>query len=243
MLTYSYDALGYRATNNGPNWNVVTVYDRGGRLLYEASAVSPGSDVIFKSGFERPIAPETSTKYVYLNRHLVAQVDTNGTLIRTQYVHSDALGTSLARTDESRNIIGTSTRLAYGGLFASTGAGDEVGPTFAGHYVDDTGLVYMQQRYYDPQLRRFISSDPVQPDTDTGFSFNRYAYADNSPYKNIDPDGREAACVTANVDCFGRSADQQQFGAEVAGAVGEALETVDREVLGPMGPYGLPEKV
>lgn len=38
-----------------------------------------------------------------------------------------------------------------------------------------------------------MSIDPVTTDTDTGGSFNRYASANNSPYKYIDPDGRDAA--------------------------------------------------
>ena len=48
----------------------------------------------------------------------------------------------------------------------------------------------MQQRYYDPVAGRFLSVDPVATDGNTGASFNRYAYAGNNPYKNVDPDGR-----------------------------------------------------
>ena len=51
----------------------------------------------------------------------------------------------------------------------------------------------MQQRYYDPVAGRMLSIDPVTTDANSGNSFNRYAYANNSPYKYIDPDGREAA--------------------------------------------------
>jgi hypothetical protein len=40
-----------------------------------------------------------------------------------------------------------------------------------------------------------LSIDPVTTDADTGASFNRYNYANNSPYKYVDPDGRNA--VTA----------------------------------------------
>ncbi len=66
---------------------------------------------------------------------------------------------------------------------------DDIG--YAGHKFDtDLGLSYMQQRYYDPSIGRFISNDPL------GFrgvhSFNRYAYANNNPYKFVDPDGRNA---------------------------------------------------
>jgi len=54
----------------------------------------------------------------------------------------------------------------------------------------DTGLVYMQQRYYDPVAGRFLSVDPVTTDATSGEGFNRYAYAHNNPYKYVDPDGR-----------------------------------------------------
>jgi uncharacterized protein RhaS with RHS repeats len=53
----------------------------------------------------------------------------------------------------------------------------------------------MQQRYYDPVAGRFLSVDPVVTDAKTGSSFNRYAYASNSPYKYIDPDGRNPVAV------------------------------------------------
>ena len=51
--------------------------------------------------------------------------------------------------------------------------------------------MYMQARYYDPVIGRFYSNDPI------GFrdvhSFNRYAYANNNPYKYTDPTGM-ASC-------------------------------------------------
>ncbi len=67
------------------------------------------------------------------------------------------------------------------------GETDDVG--YTGHKFDkEIGLSYMQARYYDPTIGRFYSNDPV------GFrdvhSFNRYAYANNNPYKYTDPDGK-----------------------------------------------------
>lgn len=52
----------------------------------------------------------------------------------------------------------------------------------------------MQQRYYDPIIGRFYSNDPVDTishlNTPNGtHGFNRYAYANNNPYKYIDPTG------------------------------------------------------
>ena len=59
----------------------------------------------------------------------------------------------------------------------------------------------MQQRYYDPIAGRFLSIDPVVTDANMGGSFNRYAYANNSPFKYIDPDGRSALSAKA---CIGK---------------------------------------
>ncbi|WP_254460905.1 RHS repeat-associated core domain-containing protein [Xanthomonas sacchari] len=64
------------------------------------------------------------------------------------------------------------------------------GPGYTGHVEDaTTGLTYMQQRYYDSGIERFLSIDPVMT-RQNGANFNRYAYAANNPFSAIDPDGR-----------------------------------------------------
>jgi RHS repeat-associated protein len=75
-----------------------------------------------------------------------------------------------------------------------------IGPGYAGHDTDPSGLVYMQARFYDPQLGRFLSTDPVDPDSMTGGNFNRYAYVEDNPYSKYDPSGRYS-CVGASADC------------------------------------------
>lgn len=62
----------------------------------------------------------------------------------------------------------------------------------AGHVEDqhdDLLLVYMQARYYDPLMGRFLSIDPAGFDEVNPQSFNRYAYANNNPHRYVDPDG------------------------------------------------------
>jgi RHS repeat-associated protein len=106
------------------------------------------------------------------------------------YIHTDALGSPVARSDAAGNIISRTRYEPYGGT--AGGVTPTIG--FTGHVNDaDTGLVYMQQRYYDPVAGRFLSIDPVTTDANSGLSFNRYSYANNSPYRYIDPDGRDAA--------------------------------------------------
>jgi hypothetical protein len=58
----------------------------------------------------------------------------------------------------------------------------------------------MQQRYYDPVVGRFLSVDPVGVFTADGKNFNRYWYADNNPYRYIDPDGRCTGSRIKNTD-------------------------------------------
>jgi RHS repeat-associated protein len=109
------------------------------------------------------------------------------------YIHTDALGSPVARTDASGRVISRTRYEPYG--YVALGAQPTIG--FTGHVNDvDTGLTYMQQRYYDPVAGRFLSIDPVVTDANTGGSFNRFSYANNNPYKYIDPDGRNWALAS-----------------------------------------------
>lgn len=106
-----------------------------------------------------------------------------------EYVHTDALGSVVAITDAAGTVIERNEYEPYGNDL--TGAKD--GPGYTGHVSDAaTGLSYMQQRYYDPSIGRFLSVDPVTADGNPGGNFNRYWYANNNPYKFTDPDGRQS---------------------------------------------------
>lgn len=62
---------------------------------------------------------------------------------------------------------------------------------YRGYYYDEEfALYYLQSRYYDPALGRFISTDSVDylnPDSVTGM--NLYAYCGNNPIMYYDPTG------------------------------------------------------
>lgn len=114
---------------------------------------------------------------------------------RVTYIHTDALGSPVARTDAAGNLVSRTSYEPYGAT--ASGVTPTIG--FTGHVNDArSGLVYMQQRYYDPVAGRFLSTDPVTTDANSGSSFNRYVYANDNPYKHIDPDGRANCTVDAN---------------------------------------------
>ncbi len=109
----------------------------------------------------------------------------------TYYVN-DALGSPVAAMDEAGALKWRKHYKPFGEEFdAADAVGEKIG--YTGHVHDDsTGLTYMQARYYDPIVGRFMGIDPIGFDESNPLSFNRYAYANNNPYRFVDPDGREA---------------------------------------------------
>jgi RHS repeat-associated protein len=131
--------------------------------------------------------------FIYLGGRQIAQPHMPpipGAAVEISYIHTDALGSPVARTNSARQESNRTRYEPYGGTHSGgVPAGLEAG--FTGHVNDaETGLVYMQQRYYEPLAGRFLSVDPVTTDDHTGAHFNRYVYGNNNPYKYTDPDGR-----------------------------------------------------
>jgi RHS repeat-associated protein len=184
--TYRYDGLGRRISTVGTDGvNRIQVYAQNGPLLYSV----PGT--------------ASPTKFVYLDTHVLAEV--TGSVVT--YNHTDALGSPVAQTNAAGAVLSRTRYEPYG--YVAAGSPKTIG--FTGHTNDnETGLIYMQQRYYDPLAGRFFSVDEVTTNGSTGAGFNRYSYANNNPYTNFDPDGRNPLLIAPIV------------GAVVGGAINAA---------------------
>jgi RHS repeat-associated protein len=117
-------------------------------------------------------------------------VHAGDTVTKVTLVMTDTQGNVLMTKDTHGHILARYTYQPYG---TQQSGPTNHGPGYTGHVNDPaTGLVYMQQRYYDPAIGRFISPDPVVPASGNVFNFGRYTYANNNPLRYTDPDGRQS---------------------------------------------------
>jgi RHS repeat-associated protein len=105
------------------------------------------------------------------------------------YYYTNQQGTPLATADASGNVLTASDYRPYGSQVLGSPVG---GPGYTGHVNDpDSGLVYMQARYYDPVVGRFLGVDPAGTQPGDVSKFGRFNYSSGNPVRFIDPDGKQ----------------------------------------------------
>ena len=112
-------------------------------------------------------------------------------------------------------VVASYTYDPWGKLLTSTGDLANINPLrYRGYYYDtETGLYYLQSRYYDPEIGRFINADSYTTTDSTGIlSANMYAYCENDPVNRNDPTGEIAPWIV---------------GALVGGAIRAACTALD----------------
>jgi RHS repeat-associated protein len=132
----------------------------------------------------------TWTKYV----HADVRRTGNGASAQASYLHRDHLASVRVITDAVGTEVERSTYRAFGERARQTVApGRTPEPTgYIGERNDaETGLLFLNARYYDPVLARFISPDWFDPHQ-AGVGMNRYTYADNDPVNKSDANGHAA---------------------------------------------------
>jgi RHS repeat-associated protein len=95
-----------------------------------------------------------------------------------------------AITDAAGAIVNQANYRPYGERLETLSLTPESKGFIGQRHDDETGLMYLHARYYDPVLARFIQADPSEP-TGAGVGINRYAYALNNPVFYLDPSGLE----------------------------------------------------
>lgn len=181
--TYKYDVDGLRLEKTAGG--VTTQYQYvNGQLLGEKRS----DGVILRytydalgvlSGIQYKNAAGVTTNYIVrctLSGDVDQIFDTKGSLV-ARYIY-DTWGNTLSVTDASGKAITDPLHIA------------NINPIrYRGYYYDaETGLYYLQSRYYDTSTRRFLNADTLLG-ANAGAAYNLFAYCGNNPINMQDSDG------------------------------------------------------
>jgi RHS repeat-associated protein len=171
--TYRYDSLGRRIGKtseiNGQNEHKHFLW-QGLRMLREETP-RQSSLYVYEPGSYAPLARLDQNEGEEENK--------------LYYFHTDQIGTPLEMTDVDGSIVWQATYKAWGEVETFVVNKVEQNLRFQGQYFDDeTGLHYNTFRYYDPQVGRFITQDPIG----LAGGINTYLYT-ISPTQEVDPLG------------------------------------------------------
>jgi RHS repeat-associated protein len=197
--TFTYNNLGDRTAITTPNGSSSLGYNELGEMTTYGSTTyaynGDGLRMSKKTGHTTesftwgPSGPDGiplllvdgSTDYVYgLGGEPLEQISGSTVL----YFLQDQHGSTRALTSSSGSVAATYTYDPYGNLAGSTGtATNPFG--YAGSYTDsESGLLYLQHRYYDPGTAQFTAVDPL-----VSLTNEPYAYVSDQPLNGVDPLG------------------------------------------------------
>lgn len=119
-----------------------------------------------------------------------------GMIYNYQYYYFDknVLGDVVAIRNASGTVVGEYLYDAWGNIDYLYGSIAEINPfRYRGYYYDtETGFYYLQTRYYDPEIMRFINADDYELVAELSSvvgQLNMYAYCGNNPIMYTDPTG------------------------------------------------------
>jgi RHS repeat-associated protein len=199
VRTYSYDAANRLVeVKEGTDVIASVDYDADGRRTRMTTA--SGTIRFHYDGTSTRVLYETDgdgnliARYVYgANGQLLAMVRDG----QTYYYHYNGHGDVIALTDVNGIVVATYQYDAFGNHIDTTG-NVENPYRYAGYRWDEeTGLYYLNARYYAPEIGRFITRDAFHGFVEDPHSLNWYNYAHSNPVMFVDPSGYLALSAAA----------------------------------------------
>ena len=118
----------------------------------------------------------------------------DGTTTTTYYYITNLQGDVMYLVDANGVQVAAYDYDPYGKVITSTGELAGINSLrYRGYYYDsETGFYYLQSRYYDPEICRFINADSYASTGDGFTGLNMFAFCNNNPANRIDPDGHDS---------------------------------------------------
>jgi RHS repeat-associated protein len=157
-------------------------YDPNGRRVEKVAGGVTTSYLYDEEDVVRETRGAATFKYIHGagTDEPLAKEESSGALT---YYHPDGLGSIVRRTNQSGAPAHEYRYDAWGSIEAGA---TEPGYAFTGREWDpETRLYYYRARYYDGQIGRFISEDPMGATAGPNF----YSYVANNPLRFVDPEG------------------------------------------------------
>lgn len=170
QFTYDHNGMRIRKIVNG----VTTNYTLNGKNVVHMTQGGHDLHFFYDAQGKPGMVTYNDVDYFYvynLQGDVVALIDANGTQV-VEYVY-DAWGNPISKTGSLAATIGTLNPFRYRGYV----------------YDEETGLYYLQSRYYSPNWKRFINVDQSLNEK------NLFVYCLGSPIIRRDIDGNESIAV------------------------------------------------
>ena len=145
--------------------------------------------------------------FVYDENNQPLAMKYNNTLY---YYVLNAQGDVVRIVNSSRSVVASYTYDPWGKIISSSGTLADINPLrYRGYYYDaETGFYYLQSRYYDPEIGRFINADSYASTDMVGLlSTNMFSYCENNPVMRVDPTGK----FWDILDCFMAALSWEEF--------------------------------
>jgi RHS repeat-associated protein len=182
VTRFAYDALG-RRTQKKTETRTVQFYWDGYQPIGERA--------------RGPRGPEGELEYLFRpgRWEALAVLGKDGACL----IETDHLGTPRSATDRRGEVVWQASYRGFGGIRREVGRPGSVPFRFPGQYEDrETGLYYNGFRYYDPELRQYLTTDPLG----IAAGVNLWNYV-SSPVAWIDPYGLNGSKVGSPSDIPG----------------------------------------
>jgi len=188
---YTYDhANRLTAVVMGPDAYAYAYNGLGDRLQQTVNGAPENYTLDLVAGLTQLL--EDGTKSYLYGVELIEEENIKG----RSYLLSDAIGTVRQLAAENHTLSLTKSYAPFGELYKSSGRFN-TNYGFTGELHDNTGLVFLRTRYYEPTWGIFLSKDISGGIGLTPFSQHSWAYAQANPIRYSDPSGM---CIDQDID-------------------------------------------